>query len=304
MSHDAQATSRKASTCPRCRALNGSGFDRCVRCGYGLSSRAQLLERLGTHVEGDALWGSKFLILITVLVFAGQVWIGQMRSGQSAFAALTRGSTIVDAVRFGAVHSSFVPYEPWRLLSAVFVHSGIVHLLGNLSFLTWLGRVAEPAIGSSRFVLAYIATGIAGFVASSAYGHLFEPYRGAPTAGASGAVFGITGLVLGMLYRQKNPQWKGFAVQAVLFQLLIGFAINQANLPIKINNVAHIGGLVIGLVFGAAYAARANLTRRPTRTEFLLNVGAIVGLLVCLASLVLAQKSPFWRELEIATRAR
>lgn len=303
MSNDTQAATRKTSTCPRCRALNGSGFDRCVRCGYGLSSRAQLLQRLGTRVEGDALWGSKFLILITVLVFAGQVWIGQVRSGQNALVALMRPTT-VDAVRFGALHASLVLYEPWRLVSAVFVHFGTWHLLGNLFFLTWLGRVAEPAIGSARFVLAYITTGIAGFVASTAYSIVLENFKGGLTAGASGAVFGITGLVLGMLYRQKNPQWKGFAVQAVLFQLLIGFGINQANVGIMINNSAHIGGLVVGLMFGSAYASRANLTRDPTRAELLVNVGALVGLLLCLVSLVLAQKSPLWRELEIVSRTR
>jgi membrane associated rhomboid family serine protease len=152
--------------------------------------------------------------------------------------------------------------------------------------------------------LAYITTGIAGFVASTAYSIAIEGFGGGLTAGASGAVFGITGMVLGMLYRQKSPQWKGFAVQAVLFQLLIGFGINQAGVGIMINNLAHLGGLVVGLMFGVAFATSKNSTRQPTRTEFLLNVGAIVGLLVCLTSLVLAQTSPIWRELEIAAGGR
>lgn len=303
MSHSDQSASRKTSNCPRCGALNGSGFARCVRCGHGLSSGAQFLQQLGSHVEGEGLWGSKFLILITVLVFAGQVWIGQIRSGQGALAALMRPTT-VDAVRFGALHSSIVVSEPWRLVSAVFVHFGTWHLLGNLFFLTWLGRVAEPAIGSARFVLTYVATGIAGFVASTTYSIFFESFGGGLTAGASGAVFGVTGLVLGMLYRQKNPQWKGFAVQAVLFQLLIGFGINQANVGIMINNLAHLGGLVVGLMFGAAYAVREKVTRGPTRSEFLLNSCALAGVLLCLVSLVLAQRSPLWRELEIAAGAR
>jgi len=303
LSYEERSASRKTSTCPRCGALNGSGFGRCVRCGHALSSSAQILQQLGTRLDGDALWGSKALILITVLVFAGQVWIGQIQSGQNALVALMRPTT-VDAIRFGALHSSIVLYEPWRLISAVFVHFGTWHLLGNLFFLTWLGRVAEPAIGSARFVIAYIVTGIAGFVASTAYSIFVESFGGGLTAGASGAVFGITGLVLGMLYRQKNPQWKSFAVQAVLFQLLIGFGINQANVGIMINNLAHVGGLVVGLMFGVAYATRSTTTRGPSRTELLLNIGALVGLLLCLTSLVLAQKSPIWRELEILRSAR
>lgn len=293
-----QSPTRKSSPCPRCRALNGSGFDRCVRCGHPLSSSAQVLQQLSSRFDGDALWGSKVLILLTVVVFAGQVWIGQVRTGQGALDALMRPTTL-DALRFGALHSSIVLSEPWRLLSAVFVHFGTWHLLGNLFFLTWLGRVAEPAIGSTRFVLAYVVTGIAGFVASTAYSVLFESFGGGLTAGASGAVFGITGLVLGMLYRQKNPQWKSFAVQAVLFQLLVGFAINQARVGIMINNLAHLGGLVVGLMFGVVFATRTTRTRETSRAEFWLNISALVGVLLCLASLVLAQKSPLWRELEI-----
>lgn len=303
MSHDARDANSKASTCPKCRALNGSGFDRCVRCGYGLSTGAQFLEGLGNRVDGDDLWGSKILILITVLIFAAQVWIGQTRNSQGPIEALLSPIT-TDALRFGALHSSIIFSEPWRLLSAVFVHFGTWHLLGNLFFLTWLGRVAEPAIGSARFVLAYIATGIAGFVLSTAYSAIFESFRGGLTAGASGAVFGITGMVLAMLYRQKKPQWKGFAVQAVLFQLLIGFGINQAHVGIMINNLAHVGGLVIGLMFGFAFANSKKSPHRSTRAEFLVNVGALVGLLLCVVSLVLAQMSPLWRELEIVRGAR
>lgn len=249
------------------------------------------------------MWGSKFLILITVLVFAGQVFVGQTHSQQSVLTALLRPTTS-DAVRFGALLSHVVLHEPWRFISAVFVHFGTWHLLSNMFFLTWLSRAAEPAIGSARFVIAYIVTGIAGFVASTGYAALFEGGRGGLTAGASGAVFGITGMVLGLLFRQKNPQWKAFAIQAVVFQLLVGFAINQTNVGILINNLAHIGGLMAGVAFGVAFATRKKSTRVPSRTELLLNLGALSGLLLCLGSLVLAQKSALWRLLEIVTGDR
>ncbi len=296
MSQQVRDSARKTSPCPRCKALNGQDFTHCVRCGHALSSSAQVLQHLGTYFDGDGMWGSKFLILITVLVFAGQVWVGQMHSHQSGLSALMRPTTS-DAVRFGALLSGTVLQEPWRLISAVFVHFGTWHLLSNMLFLTWLGRAAEPAIGSARFVTAYIVTGIAGFVASVGYGALFED-GGGLTAGASGAVFGVTGMVLGLLFRQKNPQWKTFAVQAVLFQLLVGFAINQSRVGILINNLAHLGGLVAGMLFGVAFATRKKSTREPSRTEFLLNVGALIGLLVCVGSLVLAQKSFLWRLME------
>ena len=124
MSHEAQG--RKASKCARCGALNGAGFDQCVRCGQGLSRTGKLRERLGTYIDGDALWGSKSIIMLTVLVFAAQVYIGQVRSGQGPLEALM-GPTTTNAIRFGALHSIIVATEPWRLLSAVFVHFGSWH---------------------------------------------------------------------------------------------------------------------------------------------------------------------------------
>jgi ABC-type amino acid transport system permease subunit len=111
-------------------------------------------------------------------------------------------------------------------------------------------------------------------------------------------------MVLAMLYRQKNRQWKGFAVQAVLFQLLIGFAINHSQVGIMINNLAHVGGLIVGLMFGVAFSTRTKSTRGPARSEFLLNVGALVALLACVVSLALAQRSPLWRELEVSAIGR
>ena len=294
MSHQARDPSPKASTCPRCKALNASHFSTCVRCGHALSTGAQLALNLSTHVDGEEMWGAKFIILLTVIIFAGQVWIGQMGSGQDALDALMSPTT-VDALRFGALHAKLVLFEPWRLISAVFVHFGTWHMLANMFFLTWLGRVVEPAIGSTRFVLAYVVTGIAGFVLSMAYSMFVEKFGGGLTAGASGAVFGITGVVLGMLYRQKNPQWKRFAVQAVAFQLLIGIGINQARVGIMINNLAHVGGLIPGLLLGFAFATRQKSTREGARRELMLNLGALVAVVVCLAALALAQKSSVWR---------
>jgi rhomboid protease GluP len=301
VSHEAQTPSRKATTCPKCKALNGAGFDQCVRCGHALSSTAQALNRFGARVDGESMLASKIIMAITVFVFATQVWIGQLRSGQGALEALLRPTT-VDAVRFGALHSLVLGSEPWRLVSAIFVHFGTIHLLGNMFFLTWLGRIAEPAVGSARFAVAYVVTGVAGFVASTAYAVLLEG-GGGLTAGASGAVFGITGMVLGMLYRQKNPQWKGFALQAVFYNLLIGFAINQARVGIMINNLAHLGGLVVGIMFGFAFAKTSITSRRALRAEPWVNLSALVGLLVCVASLVLAQLSPVWRQIEMVRGA-
>ncbi|MCK6591442.1 MAG: rhomboid family intramembrane serine protease, partial [Polyangiaceae bacterium] len=119
--------------------------------------------------------------------------------------------------------------------------------------------------------------------------------RGVPyittTLGASGAVFGMMGLVLGWLLRRRDSRWKTFAMEAVLFSVLFGFAVNASpRSTIVINNAAHIGGLLAGIVFGFVYAGG-----RRWAPPWLVNGGAAFCVLACIGSLILAQLSPRWR---------
>ncbi len=81
--------------------------------------------------------------------------------------------------------------EPWRMLSAVFVHLGVLHLVMNMSALAWLGRAIEGSLGSWRMIAIFVISGLAGFYLSCLY---YGP--GPPTAGASGAIFGLVGAQL------------------------------------------------------------------------------------------------------------
>jgi membrane associated rhomboid family serine protease len=224
------------------------------------------------------------------VIFAGQVLASFARGG--GFPILTGGHP-ADSLRFGAMQISpdVVREEPFRLLSSIFVHFGALHFGLNMMGLANFARIAEPAVGSARFILAYVASGLAGSAATIAFSFVSGP-RGI-TAGASGAIFGVMGLLLGWLIRRKNPAWKDFAVQAVLFSVLFGFGVNASGAGVMINNAAHIGGLLCGIVFGLFYGAP-----NPPRTSVFTNVAAGVCLLACLASLILSQLSPRWRKLD------
>ncbi|MDI3283939.1 rhomboid family intramembrane serine protease [Polyangium sp. 15x6] len=298
MAEEAHSSRTKAVPCARCGALNGAGFDRCVRCGHALSTVARSIDRLGARLDPEALFASKLVIALTILVFAAQIYVALRAGGsEDGLSALLRPAPI-DTLRFGALHVLLVFAEPWRLVSAIFVHFGALHLIGNMFVLSWLVRIAEPAVGPARLLLTYVVTGVFGFVASMAYTLFFDPSGGGLTAGASGAVFGVMGLVLGMLYRQRNPQWKRFALQAVLLNVVFGFAVNQANVGVVINNIAHLGGLAAGILFGVIFARPVHISSRDGKSDLGMNVAAVLGLLTCVASLVLAQLSPTWRELD------
>jgi rhomboid protease GluP len=283
-----------ARACPTCGALNGADFARCIRCGSGLTEPSAVTGLLGFRIDASRLWATKLIGALTALVFLGQLAAARARDG--SLPILTGGSPI-DALHYGALIPSpeFVAAEPFRLLSSVFVHFGLLHFGLNMLAFYNLSRATEPAVGSARFTVAYVVSGIVGFATSVVWGMVTGARMGL-TAGASGAIFGVMGLILGWLLRRKDPRWKQFAVQAVLYSMVFGFAVNASNVGVMVNNSAHLGGLACGLLFGLVFGGRREA--RSSWTDAVANVGAVICLLACVASLLLAQRSPLPRTLE------
>ncbi len=274
----------RARPCPRCGALNGAGFERCVRCAAPFAPLAAGADLLGSSLDPRKLWGTKVLIALTSLVFFGQC-VAMRRAGFSAM--LLKGGNMAELVRFGAMPVSLedVSAEPFRLFSAVFVHFGALHFVMNMMGLANVGRAAEPGIGTARFVVAYVTSGVVGFAINIALDVLLPNAGTVPflTAGASGAVFGAMGLVIGWLLRRRDRRWRTFAIQAVFFAVLVNL------LGMSINNGAHIGGLLCGAAFGFLYAGNP----RP-KSLLLPNIVAITGLVLSIVSLLLAQRAGNW----------
>src|SRR5262249_32727812 len=154
-----------ARSCPTCGALNGAEFSRCVRCGVSLSALAghssALGKVLGKVIDGRALLASKIFAGLTLLIFAAEART-EMANGLD-FPLWEESGRVL--YRFGGLIPVFelVRAEPWRLLSAVFVHVGALHIALNLLTLASLSRALEPEIGSARFAIAYVTSGIMGF---------------------------------------------------------------------------------------------------------------------------------------------
>jgi len=274
----------KPQPCPRCGALNGAGFDRCIRCNAPLQALSAGADALKGSVDPSKLWGTKLIVALNVLVFVAQASSGMKAAGSKG---LLSGGSRSELLRFGAmlISPEDALAEPWRLVSAMFVHIGVLHIAMNMMSLVNIGRVVEPAIGSARFAVAYLVSGVFGFAVNVVIDAIF-PHAGPVavlTAGASGAVFGAMGLVLGWLIRMRDKRWRSFAVQAVFFAVVLNL------LGMSINNGAHLGGLACGALFGFLFAGNP----RP-RNLLVWNIGAVAGLLISVASLVLAQRSASW----------
>ena len=138
--------------------------------------------------------------------------------------------------------------EYWRLITAAFLHYGPLHLILNMLGLWWFGSLLEQRIGSGRFLLLYLVSGLAG----SAGALVVSPTN--PTVGASGAIFGILGAGL-VLEHQRDYVFGGSALGVIVLNLVFTFSV--ANISIG----GHIGGLLGGAAcaFGLSRFGRAHI---------------------------------------------
>jgi rhomboid protease GluP len=142
--------------------------------------------------------------------------------------------------------------EYWRLATAVFLHANWIHLLVNTVFMfRWCVEI-EKTVGSTRFAIAYLTTGTAGYAASVLC-------KSTMSVGASGAGFGMIAVTLGILYRRMGS-WETFisnpfvrsTVSQAAFWILAGILLIR-----RMDNYAHVGGLVFGILCGLIVERRS-----------------------------------------------
>ncbi len=173
-----------------------------------------------------------------ILVLNAVIWLIMELSGGSTNA--------LNLLRFGALNRGFVDGgEVWRLVSSAFLHIGPLHLIVNSYTLYQLGEFIENFFGRTKFLSTYVLTAITAGIVSIAFTNSIS-------AGASGALFGLTGLLLGNGWAKKTytidlPIDEKQLIPFVLFNLYFGM-MNPG-----IDNWAHVGGLVGGIILGFVF---------------------------------------------------
>ena len=171
--------------------------------------------------------------------------------------------------------SNFGPFtldgQWWRLLSAPFLHFGLLHLLVNMWALWEMGGITERLFGSVRFLLLYVFAGLCGSVASL----LWNPEVN--SAGASGAIFGVLGGLLACILWPETPVPADILMRVrfsagvfVLYNLVSGFVLPG------IDNSAHLGGLLGGLAMGWSLVRTLDIEGRA-RPALQLSLAALGG---------------------------
>lgn len=183
------------------------------------------------------------------------------------------GSESIDTlIKYGAKYnpSILMDAEWWRIVSSMFLHIGLIHLIMNMIAVYYLGTLVERIYGSFRFFIIYMLAGIGGGLASFAF-------TTNVSAGASGALFGLFGALLffGLIYKRLFFQTIGMNLLILIgINIVFGFTVPQ------IDNSAHIGGLIAGFI-------AASIVHLPKREAAFKQGMAFVLYIILLTGLTL-----------------
>jgi membrane associated rhomboid family serine protease len=262
---------------------------RCTRCDRPICGRCAIPASVGQHCPecvADARRSAPRVrsairatapAVTVILVINIAIWIAQ-----SFLLPVITG-------RFAAYPPAIAGGELWRLISPMFLHLpfnpgntfSLLHIGFNSYVLYAYGPHVEQAFGTARFVAMYL---VAGFVAS-ATSYTFGAC-GVPSLGASGAIFGVVGILIAYLYRRRTSAiLAGYLRSMMIFvalNLLIGFTIAG------IDNFAHIGGLIGGVLLGAGMEGTGGRAR-PAGAQ----IAVIAGVAVLGAALVVWRTATF-----------
>ncbi len=234
--------------CQACRALVPASEKTCPMCGReSVPSRAFLHASTGGHFI------SVIILTINILLFVMMAMLDiRNGAGVEAFMQSASGSVLAG---IGALYpGALAEGEWWRLITWNFLHIGIVHLLFNSIALYQIGPQVEEVFGPAKFIFIYLLTGVAAGIASLVISPSF-------TAGASGSLFGLIGLMAAYGYRQGGVYGRAL-MRSMLIWAAFGFVVG---LSPGINNIAHGGGFVAGGALGFLIPGESSTTLTAAR---------------------------------------
>jgi membrane associated rhomboid family serine protease len=209
--------------CPDCMTPTPVGM-RCPECARDRTKVKTIRSRPSMPTV------TEILIAINVIVFFAETATGAPLGGGG-------GGTVFEK---GALFGPFIAqnHEYWRLVTSGFLHDGLLHVLFNMVFLYFMGRILEPAIGRLNFAFVYGASLLAGSFGAL----LFQP--NAPTIGASAACFGVLGALLVVARARGISIWQSGLGLTLVINIVFSLSVRGISIG------GHLGGLVGGLITG------------------------------------------------------
>jgi rhomboid protease GluP len=230
--------------CPHCRAFITNKDRTCPYCNEPVGARA-IDRRNPSAILGGIIPHARFTTIVILIVNFGLFLATALYSMGAGNGDALWNIDVRTLVAFGAKYNAgLAAGQWWRLVTAGFLHGGLLHILMNSWVLFDLGAQVEEIYGVSRMLVIYFVSTVFGFYVSA----VWSP---APSVGASAALMGLIGAMIALGVRHRNPLGSSiratyirWAIYIILFGLLPG---------LHVDNAAHIGGLAAG--FGTAYVA-------------------------------------------------
>lgn len=224
--------------CPHCRAFITTDDRVCPYCETPVGQRA-IDRRQPAALMGGLIPHARFTTTVLLLINAGLYLAMALYSSKSGHGGVM-GLDGYTLLAFGGMYPPALHAgQWWRLITAGFLHGGIMHILMNSWVLFDLGAQTEEFFGTSRMLFIYFVATVGGFWASSLFGHL--------SVGASAGIFGLIGAMIAFGVRERSSYGaalKSFYMRWAMYGLVLGFIVPN------IDMAAHIGGLVAGFAGG------------------------------------------------------
>lgn len=256
--------------CPVCGALVGVKATRCHECGANLRFSLAALSRKLSGLFGDNEAPVTTVLLIANILMLGVSWMALTAAGGGGPSAILWGLGGETQYRLGSSfpYSIFYMNEWWRLITAMFLHGGLIHIGFNMMALLQLGPPLEEVYGSARYLFLYVLSGAFGFLVSAFTQH--------HSLGASGALLGLVGAMLALTTKRGGSFMRELRSR-LLTNVVILFALGFSGL-MAMDNFAHGGGLAAGFLLGKIFADRKPVTAGERRTAYML--GWLAGVVI------------------------
>jgi rhomboid protease GluP len=261
--------------CPACGTLVGATATRCHQCGasmtFSLAAASRSLSRWvpqSSPITYIILGLTSTLYVVSLLATMRRSGFAAPGGGLMGMLFGLGGINNLILVRMGeSLPLGFNLQQPWRLVTAVFLHGSLLHIGFNMWALMSVASIVEEIYGSGRFLFIYVATGAFGYVVSSTFGN--------NSVGASGALMGLIGVLLAMTMGRRSASLR--ALQSQLVSWLIYMAVMGFMMRGTIDNFAHAGGLAAGFALGKIMSDRQPVDTVERRRADILGWGAALA---------------------------
>ena len=270
--------------CPACGALVGINATRCHECGASLRFSLAALSKKLSGLFGEHEAPVTSALLVTNILMFGVSLVLTMQAGEAGGLRTLWGMSGEASYQLGASHpyGIFTEHQWWRLVMAMFLHGGLIHIGFNMMALMQFGPALEELYGSARYLFLYVVTGATGFLVSASTRHF--------SLGASGALLGLVGAMLAVTTKRGGSfmrELRSRLIYSVVILFLIGFWGGFG-----IDNSAHLGGFAAGFIFGKIYADREPMNSRERQRAYALGWLAGVVVLASFVMMILHFRDP------------